>query len=186
MIHTVSAYRLGFIGVLALALIGATPPPNTGGSTTFKPTPTPTPIIKRTPTPTPTPIHERTPTPTPTPIGKLKLSDTIRFDGLKFCSLVSDAGDREQPPEKPGPQKCRMTPGPVRGSIQVTVPGDPSETIYFTYTVSKSGVLTGTGTEVETPGARPYPCTVTGTVHGVPGTPGGSGVIQVWEAANAP
>ena len=194
MIHTVGAYRLGFVGVLALALVGAPPAPNTGG-VTFKPTPTPTPDVRvtgptrRTPTPTPTPILERTPTPTPTPTphsDKLKLSDTIRFDGPQFCQLTSDVDEREKPPEKPGPQRCRMTPGPVRGSIQVTVPGDPSETIYFTYFVSKTGVLTGTGKEVETPGAPPYPATVTGQVHGLPGTATGAGVIQVWEAANAP
>lgn len=175
MIHTVSGYRLGFIGVLALAWIGATPPP--------LPTPQAIIINKRTPTPMPT---ERTvpptPTPTPTPTGKLKLSDTIRFDGPRKCTLLSDS-EKGEPPEKL--QTCQMTRGPVPGSIQVTVPGDLSETIYFTYTVSKGGALTGTGKEQETRDVW-YPCTVTGTVHGVPFTNNWGGVIYVWEAANAP
>ena len=162
--NTVSTYRLGLIGVLAMALVGATAPPNTGSTTVVHPTPTPK----------------------PTPVSELKLSDTIQFDG-KFCQLTSDAGDHDAgAKEKPGPVHCSITIGPAKAVVQITVPGDPSETINFHYSIAANGTLTGSGTEVEKPGTQPYPATITGTAHGVIGSSTGSGIIKVWEASTAP
>ena len=173
--------------------------------TTMKPTPTatprPTPTATAKVTPTPTATAHPTPTPTPTPIidhtppPKLVLSDTIQFDGPQFCRLTSDTSDHDANPagavghEIPGPQHCRITAqhyGATGGIATITVPGNPEETIYFKYTMTGSTVTPGAAKEVEHPGAAPYPATITGTMHGIPGSPTFYGIIKVWESSTAP
>ena len=134
----------------------------------------------------PKPMQTMVTRPMQSPIPRLKLSDVITLrDGA--CWLVSDASDKEQPPEKPGPQRCifRDVPGAL---TTVYVPGNRDEYITFQYTISPTGAIVG-GACREGLNQGAYPCRITGTTK--PGTPPGAllkvgAVIRVWEAQGAP
>ena len=116
---------------------------------------------------------------------RLKLSDTITLRN-GACFLVSDASDKEQPPEPVGPQHCvfQDTPG---GLTRVYVPGNKDEIITFEYVITSGGVINGKGREGLNQAA--YSCAITGQTK--PGTKHGGllkagAVIRVLEAWNAP
>jgi hypothetical protein len=150
---------------------------------TSTPRPTPTATGKTTPTPTPTPIIDRTPPP------KVVLSDTTQFDGPQFCRLTSNSSDRDAGNPATGaqgdhgPMPCRIV--NKDGLVTVSVPGDPDETIMFKYVVTP-GTTSVTGAARELENGKWYPAHITGTIHGVPGTASGAGIIKVWEAGTAP
>jgi hypothetical protein len=84
---------------------------------------------------------------------------------------------------------CRITAqhfSPTSGVATISVPGHLDETIIFHYSMSGSTVTASAVREVEVAGAAPYPATITGTMHGVPGTSGFYGNIKVWESSTAP
>jgi|GEM_PF-3149259 len=117
---------------------------------------------------------------------RMKLSDVITLRN-GACSLVSDASDKEQPPEPRGPQRCVFQESPAAGLTRVYVPGNKDEIILFQYTITPTGTITGKGREGENQGA--YSCTITGQTragvkHG--GILKAGAVIRVWEAATAP
>ena len=116
---------------------------------------------------------------------RLKLSDTITLRN-GTCVLVSDASDKEQPPEPAGLQHCVLqdTPGAL---TRVYVPGNKDEIITFEYVITPGGVISGKGREGLNQAA--YSCTITGRTK--PGTKHGEllkagAVIRVLEAWNAP
>jgi hypothetical protein len=116
----------------------------------------------------------------------MKLSDAITLQN-GACSLVSDATDKEQPPEPKGPQHCVFQEGPASALTTVSVPGNKDEYIVFEYTIAPNGTITGKGREGMNQAA--YSCVITGQTK--PGTKHGGllkagAVIRVWEAANAP
>lgn len=208
MMHTPDTRRLGLVVGLAVVLVAATPAPNTGQygpvvtptpvptRTTMKPTPTatprPTPTATAKVTPTPTATGKMTPTPTPSPERTQPphevLSDTIQFDGPQFCRLTSNPSDRDAVTATGaqgdhGPMPCRIV--DKGGIVTVSVPGDPDETISFKYVVTP-GTTNVTGAARELENGKWYPAHITGTIHGVPGTATGSGIIKVWESSTAP
>jgi hypothetical protein len=199
MMHTPDMRRLGLVVGLAVVLVAATPPPNTGTNVQLV---TPTPVATRaTMKPTPTPPVTSTPTATPrptptiidhTPPPKQVLSDSIQFDGPQFCKLTSDASDHDGVTragviENPGPMNCRITAqhySPTAGIATISVPGNADETIIFKYSISGSTVTAGAVKEVEGPSSNA--ATITGTMHGVPGSATFYGNIKVWELSTAP
>ena len=115
---------------------------------------------------------------------RLKLSDTITLRN-GTCWLVSDAGDKEQPPEPRGPQRCVFQENPAGGLTRVYVPGNKDEIITFEYVVTPGGAINGKGREGLNQAA--YSCTITGQTK--PGVKHGGllagAVIRVLEPVNA-
>ena len=158
MTHIAGTRRLALVGACALLFVGATAPPAPQ-------------TIRQTP---------------PGVVKKVKLSDTITFRG-KTCSLVSAGDDADSPKREVmgWAVQCLLKPGP-NNMISVTVPGDPDEMIFFTYTVTPGTTLvTGRGTE-DTQSGGGNTVTISGNIVGVPGTAGGSGTISVYEPFSAP